>query len=139
MQSLAFFRADAAGIGRAVKRKIAWLRKELERLAATDVAHEKAITLHGRIIRHLSEWLVFVDAPRVDPTNNLAERGLRPLVVLRKLTVGYRCRGGGERMACLMSVAETWRRHGHRASDIYYQLFTRPRDKVLRFIDASDA
>lgn len=119
-----------------VKRKVSWLRNELDRLATTEVTHEKAITLQGRILRHLSEWLVFVDDPRVDPTNNLAERGLRPLVVLRKLTFGCRSRGGGERMACLMSVAETSRRHGHRASDIYYQLYTRPPDKVLRSIYA---
>ena len=35
-------------------------------------------------------------------------------------------------MAKLMSVAETARRHGHRASDIYFKLLTRPPDKVLK-------
>ncbi len=45
------------------------------------------------------EWLVFLDDPRVPPTNNLAERALRPLVVLRKITFGHRSRAGAQRMA----------------------------------------
>lgn len=109
-----------------------WLKEELSRLIACEVTHEKALTLQGRIIRHQMEWLVFVDDPRVPPTNNLAERALRPLVVLRKLTFGHRSRGGGERMAAIMTVAETARRHGHRASDIFLKLFTHPPNKVMR-------
>ncbi|QDV47438.1 Transposase IS66 family protein [Stieleria neptunia] len=122
--------------GAALESEILWLRNELERLSLTDVEDEKAIQLQGRILRHLSEWLVFIDDPRVSPTNNLAERAIRPLVVLRKICFGSRSREGGERMADLMSVAETARRHGHRASDIYYGLFTRPPDEVLRSLYA---
>ena len=110
----------------------AWLREELERLSIATVSHEKAITLQGRLLRHLGEWLVFLDDPRVPPTNNLAERALRPLVVLRKITFGNRSHEGAERMGALMSVAETARRHGHRASEIYFALYTRPPDKVMR-------
>jgi transposase len=109
-----------------------WLRDELSHLVTSEVTHEKALTLQARLINHLTEWLVFLDDPRVPPTNNLAERALRPLVVLRKLTFGHRSRDGGERMACLMSLAETARRHGHRASQIFLKLFTHPPNKVLR-------
>jgi transposase len=111
--------------------KKAWLRKELLRLQAWVLSHEKAVTLQARIVKYRDEWLVFVDDPRVPPTNNLAERALRPLVVLRKITFGHRSRGGGERMANLMTIAETARRHGHRVSLIYYELFTHPPNKVL--------
>lgn len=52
----------------------AWLRAELLRLEMCDVSHEKAITLQARLLRHHGEWLVFLDDPRVPPTNNLAER-----------------------------------------------------------------
>ncbi|EMI42198.1 IS66 family transposase [Rhodopirellula sp. SWK7] len=123
--------------GKALEAEIKWLRLELERLSLTDVEDEKSIQLQGRILRHLPEWLVFVDDPCVPPTNNLAERAIRPLVVLRKLTFGSRSLEGGQRMADLMTVAETARRHGHRASDIYYGLFTRPPDHVLRTLYAS--
>jgi transposase len=108
-----------------------WPRDELTRLATRTVTHAKALTLQGRIIRHLTEWLVFVDDPRVPPTNNLAERALRPLVVLRKVTFGHRSLDGGQRMASLMSLAETARRHGHRASQIFRKLFTHPPNEVL--------
>ena len=108
------------------------MRAELSRLETCDVSHEKAITLQARLLTHLGEWLVFLDDPRVPPTNNLAERALRPLVVLRKITFGSRSDAGATRMAKLMTVGETARRHGHRASDIYFELYTRPPDRVLR-------
>jgi len=109
----------------------AWLRAELSRLETCVVTYDKALTLQARIVNHRDEWLVFVDDPRVPPTNNLAERALRPLVVLRKLTFGHRSRDGGERMAQLMTVAETARRHGHRASQVFYELYTQPASRVL--------
>lgn len=109
----------------------AWLRAELLRLETSVVTHEKALTLQARIVNHRDEWLVFLDDPRVPPTNNLAERALRPLVVLRKLTFGHRSRAGGERMAQIMTVAETARRHSHRASQMFYELLTQPANRVL--------
>lgn len=115
----------------------AWLRAELFRLEQCNLSHEKALTLQARLVRHHDEWLVFLDDPRVPPTNNLAERALRPLVVLRKITFGHRARAGGERMAKIMTVAETARRHGHRATDIFYGLFTRPPNQVLRRLYAT--
>jgi transposase len=96
------------------------------------VTHEKAVTLQKRIVKHQHEWLVFLDDPRVPPTNNMAERALRPLVVLRKITFGHRSHAGAERMGRLMTVAETAKRHGHRPSDIYYRLFTQSPGRVLR-------
>ena len=110
----------------------AWLREELVRLQTCDVSHEKAVTLQARLLRHVGEWLVFLDDERVSPTNNLAERALRPLVVLRKITFGSRSDAGATRMAKLMTVGETARRRGHRASEIYFHLYTRPPDRVLR-------
>jgi transposase len=109
-----------------------WLREELLRLQAWIVSHEKARTLQARIVGYHDEWLVFVDDPRIPPTNNLAEQALRPLVVLRKITFGHRSLKGGDRMASLMSVAETARRHGHRASQIFLALMTHPPNKALR-------
>ncbi len=114
----------------------AWLREELLRLETCDVSHEKALTLQARLLRHQGEWLVFLDDPRVPPTNNLAERALRPLVVLRKITFGHRSSAGAERMAKIMTIGETARRHDHRASDIFFKLYTRPPNRVLRHLYA---
>ena len=111
-----------------------WLREELSRLQSCDVYHEKAITLQALLLRHEGEWLVFLNDARVSPTNNLAERALRPLVVLRKVTFGSRTDAGATRMAKLMTVGETSRRHGRCIREVYYELYTRPPDKVLRSI-----
>ena len=35
-------------------------------------------------------------------------------------------------MAKIMTVSETARRHGHRASKIFFELYTRPPDRVMR-------
>lgn len=109
-----------------------WLRERLQQLIVFRVSHEKALTLQKRILRHQHEWLVFLDDARVPPTNNMAELALRPLVVLRKITFDHRSHASAVRMGRLMTVAETAKRHGHRASDIYYRLFTQPHGRVLR-------
>jgi hypothetical protein len=114
-----------------------WLRDELERLEIWAVSHPKAKTLQGRVITYQKEWLVFVDDARVPPTNNLAEQALRPLVVLRKITFGHRTYAGGERMAILLTVANTAHRHGHRVSQIFLALQTHPPNKVLRQLYAN--
>jgi hypothetical protein len=134
----AFHRERRAGKRSAAEQEAekAWLRGELVRLEACPLDHPKAITLQQRLVRHHDEWLVFLDDPRVPPTNNLAERALRPLVVLRKMTFGHRTRGGAERMAALMTVQETAKRHGHKASEIYYRLLTEPPNRVLEYLYA---
>ena len=78
-------------------------------------------------------------APTSTIARILAERraltrsvGRRPLVVLRKITFGSRSDAGAHRMAKIMTVGETARRHGHRASQIYFELYTRPPTRVLR-------
>jgi transposase len=111
----------------------AWLRKEQKRLETTDaIDHEKARTLQGRLCRYRDEWLVFLDDPRVPPTNNRAEQLLRQLVILRKLTFGHRSLEGAQRTAQLMTVKETAKQHGHRVLDFFYRLAVEPTPRVLR-------
>jgi transposase len=112
----------------------AWLRAELSRLENGLLAHEKALTLQARLQRHHDEWLVFVDDPRVPPTNNHAERKLRPLVVLRKVSFGHRTEAGAKRMAKIMTVQETAKAHGHKASDFFYYLQTHSAARALRHL-----
>ena len=111
-----------------------WLERELELLQRLKLTHEKAATLQGRIIKHADCWLVFAKDTRVPPTNNLAERTLRPLVIMRKICFGNRSHDGGQRLAKIMSVKATARRHGHNPLRVFYRLFTQPPDRVMRFI-----
>ena len=119
------------------RKKESWLRAGIA--AAGDPAlwtTRKRLTLQSRIRKHAGQWLVFLDDPRVPPTNNLAERALRPLVVLRKITFGHRSQAGAKRMATLMTVQETAKRHQRRPTAIFYRLYTHPPNRVLRYLYA---
>jgi transposase len=114
----------------------AWLRAELRRLQGCPLDHDKAVTLQERIKRYADCWLVFLDDPRVPPTNNHAERCLRSLVILRKITFGHRTEAGATTMARLMTIQETAKRHGLRSLDVFYRLVVDAPDAVLRYIYA---
>ena len=112
-----------------------WLRQEQRRLESTQaVDHDKARTLQKRLCRYSAEWLVFLDNPHVPPTNNWAEQLLRQLVILRKVTFGHRSLAGAHRMARLMTVKETAKRHGHRVLDFFYRLAIESPRRVLRHL-----
>lgn len=52
----------------------------------------------------------FVTDPEVDPTNNISERELKALVIIRKISNGSRSRKGANITATLLSVIQTLRR-----------------------------
>ncbi len=60
-----------------------------------------------------SEYLyTFVLYPGMEPTNNLAERMLRPSVIARKIFQGLRTMEGMEMFTVLMTCAMNWRARG---------------------------
>ena len=66
-----------------------------------------------RIIKRFRQNLfVFLADREVSPTNNGAERALRPSVVFRKVTNGFRSVWGADLYADVRSVLETARRRG---------------------------
>jgi transposase len=71
---------------------------------------------HGRLQRALDELLkivfVFLTDRAVSPTNNGSEQALRPCVIFRKVTNGFRSRWGANLYADVRSVLETARRRG---------------------------
>jgi transposase len=78
----------------------------------------------------------------VPPTNNHAERCMRPLVILRKITFGHRTWWGATRMARQMTVKETAKRHARRVLDVFYRLAIlagKFPDALLRYIYAGPA
>jgi hypothetical protein len=69
-------------------------------------------SLIKRIVRYRHEWFTFMDTPDVDPTNNAAERSLRPSVVMRKITGGSRSDKGAHCHEVCMSALATWEKQG---------------------------
>ena len=57
-------------------------------------------------------WFTCVLYPEVEPTNNLAERGLRKFVMIEKIIGCLRSEQGKRNMQVMLSVFQTWRLQG---------------------------
>jgi hypothetical protein len=80
---------------------------DLVRPVAAD-PDSPARQLSARLERFIGDLFVFVTEPGVAPTNNLAERSLRPLVTRRKISGGSRSSAGTEATMALASLFGTW-------------------------------
>jgi transposase len=74
---------------------------------ALDAQHP-CWALAKRLLRHQDELFQFVLEPGVPATNNLAERSLRPLVIMRKISGGTRSDEGSKTRLLLASLFATW-------------------------------
>ena len=64
--------------------------------------------LHAR-----RDWLwTFVDVEGIEPTNNTAERALRPAVIYRKLSFGTQSEAGSRFVERMLTISETCRLQG---------------------------
>ena len=64
--------------------------------------------LSKRLLRHEDELFQFVLIEGLSADNNLAERSIRPLVVIRKISGGSRSVEGTKTRLGLASLFETW-------------------------------
>jgi transposase len=89
------------------------LRQELDRLLDLQPTNRQgnhlraAISVDGR-----EKLLVFMTRRDVEPTNNASERALRPSVIFRKVTNGFRSTWGANAHADLRSIVATARLAG---------------------------
>ena len=75
-------------------------------MAAVPIG-EPGRKLRKRIAASRSHLFVFVTNRSVPYTNNVSERNLRPSVIFRKVTNGFRCEWGAETYAAFRSVVGT--------------------------------
>jgi transposase len=68
--------------------------------------------LQARYQEHRASLFVFFDRPDVPPTNNASEQDLRPSVIHRKITGGFRSQLGADVSAILTSLLTTARKRG---------------------------
>jgi hypothetical protein len=98
------------------------------RLCALAHRHEGAArperVLAQRLLRHEVGLFVFVERPEVPSSNNAAERSVRPLVVLRKVSGGTRSTQGSQTVAVLMSLFSTWQAQGKDLLQACQQMLT---------------
>jgi transposase len=121
-------RATAAGVRPICRERVA------DRFAAALVAICRGqpagapqATLCQRIERSRSDLFTFVADPAVPPTNNAAERALRPLVVARKVSGGTRSKRGSRTRMVLQSLVATWDLRGRDPVAEFRNLLSLPR------------
>jgi len=98
----------------------------LVELLLLPIKHRDTRRLRRRITKHNRELFTFLDNPVVEPTNNRAERQLRPLVIMRKVTFGNRTALGALNQAVIMSIIQTGVLNGIEPLDICQALSLKP-------------
>ena len=88
------------------------LDRRIDVLLAMPHSHPEEIRIANRLRKHRPHLLTFLFVEGVDPTNNLAERQLRPAVIIRKLSAGNKTDRGKRTLQVLTSLAATCRQQG---------------------------
>jgi transposase len=99
------------------------MEERLDRLLAWPLLGKDAIRLRKRFIKHREHLFTFLHHPGVEPTNNACERALRPSVIHRKVTNGFRSEWGAQAYAALRTIGSTTRQQGKRFFDELVRLF----------------
>lgn len=91
-----------------------WLTAEIEwRLRKTCRSKENRRLQKGLLKHHeRGNLLRFLIDPRIEPTNNAAERALRPAVIARKVSQCSKTTAGSQAFAIFKSLTQTARLHG---------------------------
>ncbi len=76
-----------------------------------------------------------MENPEIEPTNNRAERQLRPNVIMRKIMFGNRSPAGVISHVVIMSIIQTYKLHGYNPYDIFLLLV---RNKLVTIFDKSN-
>lgn len=100
------------------------LSQRLRELIEAPWEDSQAKRLVKRLRRHQNDLFTFVDQPGVPFDNNLAERAIRPAVIIRKNSYGNRSDDGADVQAILMSIFFTLKKRGHNPVKIIYDALT---------------
>jgi transposase len=96
------------------KRRLNYLKNKMLKWLRTGAAckHEKTARTCENILSFANSLWLFLKVPGVSPTNNHAERQLRPLVISKKLTFGTQSDRGSRYIERIFSVVTTCKQQG---------------------------
>jgi len=112
-------------------RRVTEMEHRLEAGLHRRVRGLRARRLQKRYRRHREHLFVFLHGPDVPPDNNACERALRPSVIHRKVTNGFRSEWGAHAYAALATVIETAKLQNRNVFDALVTLMGPP---VLPFL-----
>lgn len=111
---------------KAAKKKGQVFQRELRKLCKHPLHYPPAEAFRQRLSGPEQKHLfTCFRRPNVPPTNNQAERSLRPVVIMRKVIHGTRSPKGLENHSMVRSLFETARRQGKKAHQFLLDLFTK--------------
>lgn len=110
----------------ALNERVEPVKTELKRLLERGVAGGSGMC--ANLLKHWEAMWTFLSVPEMEPTNNLAERAVRPMVLLRKRSLGTRSAAGGVFTERAQTIIATCRQNGRNA-------LTYMRDAVRAFLD----
>lgn len=109
------------------KKKERALRRQLDLLCACPLRHPKAEAFRKRLSGpEQKHFFTCFHRRGVPPTNNQAERSLRPVVIMRKIVHGTRSAQGLQNHSVLRSLFETARRQDKKPHLFFLDLLTKP-------------
>lgn len=91
---------------------IAHLQAWRDRLLNQAVGQPGDLTIQNRLRKQQARLLTCLEDPAAEPTNNRAERALRPAVIARKLSCGNKTSRGKRTWEILASLAATCHQRG---------------------------
>ena len=94
----------------------------LERAVRAEIAEVSGSC--ANLLAHWDAMWTFVYSPRIEPTNNHAERELRPVVLWRKRCFGTQSDRGDRFAERMLTVTQTARKQGLRPLDFLHRCYT---------------
>ena len=85
------------------------MKEEMQQLVSQMNAYTDLRKFAGKVRNGMEYWFTCVIHTFVEPTNNIAERALRELVVQRKIIGGLRREKGAHIMETVASMIATWK------------------------------
>ena len=103
------------------------LYKNLGKILKKKYKHKKIKTLVERLNKYFHQMFTFLDYNGT-ADNNTAERGLRPAVVIRKISYGNRNWKCADAFSIILSHIETWKKQGKDFFEESMKLFLQYKD-----------
>ena len=110
------------------------LEAALDRLLSREVSDPEAAKLVRLLTKQRAHLLTFLYVDEVDATNNIAERRIRPAVIVRKISAGNRSTQGSDTHARLTSIIQTCHQQNHDFLDVATKLLRDPQPPALNLI-----
>jgi len=84
--------------------------RRLDEISTKSYSDENCQRLAKRLRKHRDSMFRFLTVEELRPDNNIAEQGIRPNVVIRKISGGNRSKNGAKAHEVMMTIVETYKR-----------------------------